>query len=268
MPEVGTQYYIGDLKINKTYIGEKEVLINPFEFIGNIPQNGLVSYYTVNNTTSWPGSGTTWYDLISGSNMIPVSSSVFPTYDATANAFNFNKTNNALFGEVKLTSITTNQSHVWWVKPGGTGAVDLGIYGGIQNQIGGGVSGRFDGEGYGNQGTGWTMASSNADRPVSSGDTETVAEFVNIIAVRDSTSFRLYRNGVEIGSTAHSLVDYSSGAHPYVGSNFLNNTAPEFGGGNWGTAWFTGSLSSYAIYNRALNTNEITNIYNLGKGRM
>lgn len=262
MAEVGTQYYIGDILINKTYIGNNEVLVNPFEYAPlPIPENGLVSYYTVNNPSSWPGSGSTWFDLISGSNLIAVSGSVFPTYDGTNKAFNFNKTSNAIFGQNRLTSISTVQSHIWWVKPGGTGDVNLGVMGGIQNNVGGGPFGNWDGEGYGNQGTGWTMASSNADRPVSSGDTEVTAEFINLIAVRDATSLRLYRNGVEIGSAVYTLANYSSGAFPYVGNNFLNQYLTQ----TWGTAWFSGSVSTYAIYDRALTTNEISDIYSLGK---
>jgi hypothetical protein len=242
---------LGNLPVSNLVLGE-----------ATIPKSGLFAYYDASDPISWPGSGTTWFDISgNGLNLTTVSSSAFPTYDSTNIAFNFNGSSNALFSTKSTTTLTFNQTQVIWVKPGRTGAVDNGIYAGIQNQSGGGVSGRWDGEGYGNQGTGWTLASSNADRAVSSNVTSSIAEFVMITAVRDATNFRIYLNGAtQIGATAHSLVDYSAGAYTYVGSNFLNNST-----GVWGTAWFTGSLASLAYYNRALTTNEINQIYQLGR---
>lgn len=262
MSEISTKFFLGNIEIVKSFLGNEEILLNPTRYVEAIPTNGLVAYYTVNNPNSWPGSGTTWFDISGNNNdMIPVSSSVFPTYDATNFAFNFNKTNQAIFGQQPITSITSSQSHVSWVKPGETGAVNVGVYTGIQNNAGGGVTGKFDAESYGDQGTGWTLASSNLERTVSSGDTEATAEFVCIVSVRDSTSFRIYRNGVEIASQVRALFNYSAGAFPYVGNRFLNNSV-----GNWTAgAFFTGSLSNYAVYNRALNLGEIQDIYNLDR---
>jgi hypothetical protein len=49
-----------------------------------IDQTGLTRYYTAQNTTSYPGSGTTWYDLVAGTYNATLTNG--PTYTAPANS--------------------------------------------------------------------------------------------------------------------------------------------------------------------------------------
>jgi hypothetical protein len=221
----------------------------------------LVAYYDASITSSYPGTGTTWYD-ISGNNlnMTAISSSTFPIWDGSTYSFNFNGTNAAIIS-TNNAQLLSQQTQVIWVKTGKTGNVNNGIYAGVQNNVGGGINGRWDGESYGNQGTGWSLASSNADRPLSSGVTETTSEYIMISAVRDGTNYKIYKNNASlIAETNQASTTYTNGMLPYVGSNFLNNQTS-----TWGTAWFSGSLSMFLIYNKPLTADEIRYIYSLGR---
>jgi hypothetical protein len=227
-----------------------------------IPQTGLFAWYDTAYTSSYPSTGTTWYDISgNGLNMSPISASSFPTYDAANSEFDFNGTNTAIASTVFTTSSLTNMTQVAWVKIASNKlSSDAGVYCGTQNVIGGGASGKWDGMGYYNQGTGWTLASDSAVRPVSSNYTESISNYVLIVGTRTSGNFRIYRNGNNLIASASFEPNAYGTGRVYVGSTFLNGSA-----GNWGTGWFSGSLSMYAVYNRVLTGAEIDSIYNIGR---
>ena len=68
--DTGTLAYIGGIKINASslYLGDIPALINPTYARPGIPLDGLMAYYDATKTESYPGSGTTWFD-ISGNNI-------------------------------------------------------------------------------------------------------------------------------------------------------------------------------------------------------
>ena len=263
--DTGTLAYIGGIKINASslYLGNIPSLINPTPARPGIPLDGLMAYYDATKTESYPGTGTTWFDISgNGRNLIPISSSTFPTWDATNNEFDFNGTSNALaINPGFVTSSITNLSQVAWVRVASNkvGNTNAGGFIGIQSAEG---NNKWNSMAYGDQGTGWSMASSNADQPVSSGDTEATTDYVLIVGTRAAgvNQFKIYRNGAnEIGSAGHTPKTYTDTVFT-VGANFLRGLVPTVFSGFW-----SGSISMCAFYNRVLTNTEIDQIYLNGR---
>jgi hypothetical protein len=115
---------------------------------------------------------------------------------------------------------------------------------------------------YGDQGTGWSMASSNADQAVSSGDTEATTDYVLIVGTRASgtNNFKIWRNGAnEIGAGTFTPKTYTDTVFT-VGAVFLRGIVPTVFSGFW-----SGSISMCAFYNRVLTNAEIDQIYLNGR---
>jgi hypothetical protein len=69
MPEVTTQYYLGDSLIRYVTLGDSLVATNPFTqdpAVPSIVTDGLVAYFDATNAASYPGSGTSWFNLVAG----------------------------------------------------------------------------------------------------------------------------------------------------------------------------------------------------------
>jgi hypothetical protein len=68
MAFIGTNLFLGNNLIGRAYLGNAEVVSNPF----NVPEapsivtNGLVLYMNSSIAASYPGSGTEWYNLVAG----------------------------------------------------------------------------------------------------------------------------------------------------------------------------------------------------------
>lgn len=255
--------YIGNTLVNDIMLGSQrmdDVLTN-IPYKQQMPKNGLLAWYDAGSNLSYNGSGTTWYDLSpNGFNLVAVSGSVFPTWDGVNREFDFNGSSNALIMPTRYNTgslIVTTQ--VAWVKTAKLGAVANGGYAFMQDSAG---NNKFDSLAYGNQGTGWTMASDNVERPLSSNVTESVEQFVMITGVRNTgtNGLKLYRNGAnQIAQGSFSLETYTNVLFG-VGANYLASVpSPVFNG------FFSGSISMYAVYNRALSTDEINTIYNMGR---
>jgi hypothetical protein len=269
MSEVGTKAFLGDIEVNyaNVFLGDKNSFINPYTRGPKVPTNGLFAYYDTAIPESYSGTGTIWYDISGNArNLQTVSSSVFPTFDSQNVAFKFNQATNAIISPQFSTSSLKDTTEVFWASiPTAKLNTDAGVLGGYQNRIGGGLSGEWDAVSYGNQGTGWTLASSNAFRPVSSNYQEANSNFVLIVGTRTTNDFKIYRNGNNvIGSSTSFTPPTITSGFVYVGDSFLQNQ----GGGQgafWGDGWFTGSISMYALYDRVLSTSEIQAIYDAGR---
>lgn len=67
MPYIGTNMYLGNEFIGQTYLGQDRIEVSPFEVVppGIVTAN-LVAYFDSTNAASYPGSGTSWYNLVAG----------------------------------------------------------------------------------------------------------------------------------------------------------------------------------------------------------
>jgi len=219
--------------------------------IAYISQN-LILNLDAGNSSSYPGTGTTWTDL-SGNG-------VNATFGAGAHAPNYLNTNGGVFDFVrgskqyltlgslsKLTYSNTAFSMNAWAKVSETGGYCEWIvsYGNAtQNQA------RFLGTCDGVfQFGGYNMVD------IKSISLMPINTWFNMTGTYDGTTAILYINGVEISRGARSWNTIQNLG--YIGTQ-VNNTQEEY----WG-----GSISNIQIYNKALTATDVLNNYNALKSR-
>jgi hypothetical protein len=253
-----TQLFLGDTLVDFIYLGENQSGANPF-LAKFVPTNGLFAYFDASSTQSYPGSGSTWFDISgNGLQLKTASGSAFPTYNSSTKDFTFNGTTMALAAAYSTGSNSIkSQSQITWIKiatatPAGTGI------GNIQNQDGGGVGGLFDGFAY-DEGDNqkFKLTSNDGSRTLlQSGSSISTTTYYMLAATRESGSFKLFINGELSATASFNTASYTNG-NIIVGQRFLNNALQD-----WSSdGWFNGNISSYIVYNRALSDNEVSEIY-------
>jgi len=91
---------------------------------------------------------------------------------------------------------------------------------------------------------------------VTSGNLANAGEVIHILALNDRNATgnsKIYINGNLSISGTIANVDVGTGLNAFIG------------GRNAGGSWFNGSVYTSSVYNKALTTTEITQIYNAGK---
>jgi len=209
-------------------------------FGNDIVQGGLVLSLDANDPLSYPGSGTTWYDLSgNGGNLTLYNGTAYN--DAGFGYFDFDgtndyaKTSNNGLGTGSLIPHTlemwvnfdTIASPRWWL------AV-IGQYStGAHHWIG-------------TTGTQFGAWSASCQRNPTLSGTNT---WIHLIGTFDGTTLTYYVNGINNG-----------GSCTASGFNFTN-TDFTIGLRNGGEAYFNGKVSRVALYNRALAESEIQENY-------
>jgi hypothetical protein len=266
MPIQQQQMYLGDTAVNFYYLGDTQVGLNPISVEPFSNKNGLIAYFNAGNLTSYPTSGSIWYDISGkGLQAKPVSGSTFPTWDAANKTFVFNGTSDALSATFTTSSLIA-QTQIVWLKlatntPSGTGIGNIGSAPDQAGPIPEIVA--FDGLAYdeGNDQK-FRAGSSNGLRTVIATSTTTnTSEYFMVSSTRASGSnaaVNLYINNTSSGSGNFTPYDYSGPLQIVIGNRLLNEP-------NWAAdGYFSGSISSYLVYNRVLPQAEITELYNLG----
>lgn len=265
MAEVGLKAYIGDKEVfvSNLYLGSGNVVINPYESPGKlIPTDGLVHYVDAAVPASYNGTGTIWRDLSGNAiNFTAYNGSVFPTFNSTEKSFQFNGTTNALAARItgSIGTITSN-TQLAWVKlatltPSGTSAGEGIINNGENAQENG-----FDAFEFNEvKASYWSDIRAGGGNFVTASSAETSLDWVFVGVTRTTNSYKLWRNGVEIGSsTAYS-------PQTYINGRIALGQRHGSGAGWVANGWLTGSLSMAVTYNRVLSQAEIQQIYNLGR---
>jgi hypothetical protein len=126
-----------------------------------------------------------------------------------------------------------------------------------QSSFGGGVGGTIIDENEGGGSAGWLLGINNSNRiwfwPSGGGDifsTDTVPlnRWTHVVATYDGTKLRLYING-KLDSTQTMTTPQGSASFFRIGKR------------SWITGFWKGSLDDVRIYNRALSTSEVTQLY-------
>ena len=228
-----------------------------------IVTDGLVLALDAGNTKSYPGSGTTWYDLSGNDNNASLESMTSENYSsANGGYFNFDGTNDYInFGSVSDANLGTGDFAVecWFFDDGNTpdygGLVVNGQSGGSDNsafQFGKG--GNAGGEGHTDRIEFTRGTSSGSFSIYDSTNTIQSNTWTHAIATRIGTTVRLYVNGVEVDSMT------DSGSY--------SNTALRVGVNRGGSIYWSGKISNARLYKgKGLTAAEVQQNYNALKGR-
>jgi hypothetical protein len=215
--------------------------------------SSLVLYLDAANPNSYPGSGTTWYDLSQYKNNVTLSGSTLPTYSTTYNgSFYFN-------GAGLATASSNSSLNI--SRPTVIVACTTGSLSNQQVIIAKGRAGNSYNYGIQSvQSTAFNGINTTCPNGVSGLPATTIP--MNIYAAAwDGTAVQYYRNGVYVGSDT---TCYS----PILNNNFgLVIGAAEAADNISYGSFFTGSIAVVQIYNRQLSSTEIIQNQNALKGR-
>lgn len=222
-------------------------------FQTTLGRGGLFLSQDAGNTASYPGTGTTLYDLsLNGFTGTLTNGVGFST--EVGGALTFDGVDDYVNTDVGIPGFKDKTLEAWVrldnVSQTGGGVINLEYDSGNT----------FDTIVYNETGQGWGFGSDGFNRTAWSGVLETsTTEWVHIVATYQDYNFRMYRNGTLILTTTSFLaLDYSTtDSRSLLG---LRHT----GGAN---AYLDGAIAESRIYSRALTGAEVLEKYNATKAR-
>ena len=218
--------------------------------------SGLTTNLDAGNIISYPGTGTTWYDLANNNNGILVNG---PTYSSSNNGIiNFDGLNDYSYMISGFTNPTSFSLNVWINMPTFTSNTKKII--GLENITGNTATNYdrmiwVDEQGRPRFGIYTTFAAAIVSSTAISTNT-----WYYLTATYQSNSMKLYINGVNVANGTIGTPQSYTGYWKLAAYNALN----------WGpmtTGYWNGSIGAVHIYDRPLSSTEITNNFNILKGR-
>jgi hypothetical protein len=220
--------------------------------VDTLVSSGLQLYLDAASSTSYPGSGTTWYDLSSQGNNVTMQNSGSISYTATGGGY-FTLASNGYFNKATTTGIPTGTSaytmSVWVQWSSGTWPTFGGMLG-IGSSTTTNQTNQFRTTGtnalinywYGND-----LAATSTVSPAS--------QWFNAVAQWDGTTRKIWVNGTQVASAGASGLN--------VSSSLLQVGATNVGA----TETLQGRIGQALIYNRALTSTEIQQNYTATRTR-
>ena len=226
----------------------------------NVVTNGLIVHLDAAIPTSWPGSGTTWYDLSgNGLNATPIYYiTTLPYFDISSYSFAFQYPLSqrpmvlSNIAAVKTPSFSCEA----WVKQTAYNANDQ-----YWNQLFGGEEYLKNGFRCGVTGAGrvvfWTDQS-GGNFALQSNITTTLNTFYHLVITYDlpSQTANMYINGVNVGTVRNAVYNV-----PTLTSQF------GIGGGVGGTYDQIGNIATFKMYNRAISQQEASDNFTATRNR-
>jgi hypothetical protein len=218
----------------------------------NIVSSGLQLYLDADNPTSYPGTGTTWFDLSGQSNDVVMQNSGSISYTASGGGY-FTLVSNGYFNRATTTGIPTGTSaytmSVWVQWSSGTWPAFGGMIG-VGNSTSGNQTNQFRTTGTNaliNYWFGNDLAATSTVSPAS--------QWFNAVAQWDGTTRKIWVNGTQIASGGATGLNVSS-------------SLLQVGATNVGAAeTLQGRIGQALIYNRALTSGEINQNYTAVRSR-
>ena len=217
-----------------------------------IVQNGLVLHLDAGNTSSYPGTGTTWTDLSgNGNNLTAINS---PTWNSSGY---FSTGGTGYFSGSGTASIpigNSNYTMMAWVRQNSSwgsrrGIISIGGFGSpnVSNALR-----TADNTNVGNFLHWWydndlSVANNNAGL--------SVGTWFMVTAQFDGTNRRVWANTTNVGSNT------PGSSHNVLTTAVMVGATPD------GNSFFQGDVAHALIYNRALTTEEIQQNFNATRGR-
>jgi hypothetical protein len=211
-------------------------------FANNAPivTDGLVFYVDAGNDNSYPGSGTTWSDLVGGNNGTLTNG---PTFDSgNGGSIVFDGVNDYVdCGTISNLNNVSSFSFSLWFKSTQNSQY-IGIFGEI-------TSPRYTLELHSGV-MRWWVNSSTKD----TSNTYNDGNWHNFVVTQTGTSYIGYADGVEVINTTQ---------------NSITLGVTDFYIGSWGNLNYTynGNISNLSIYNKVLSASEVLQNYNALKNR-
>ena len=217
-----------------------------------VVSNGLQLYLDANNTTSYPGTGTTWFDLSGNGNDVAMQNSGSISYTASGGGY-FTLASNGYFNRATTTGIPTGTSaytmSVWVQWPTGTWPTFGGMIG-IGNSITVNQTNQLRTTGTNALINYWYTNDLAATSTVSP-----ASQWVNIVAQWDGTTRKIWVNGTQFASAGATGLNVTSSLLQ-VGATNVGGSEP-----------LQGRIGQALIYNRALTSAEIQQNYNVLRSR-
>jgi len=221
----------------------------------NYVTSGLIYYVDAGNTSSYPGSGTTWTDLSGQGRTTTLTNG--PTFDSgDGGSINFDGSNDFAQTGTFNPNIST-KTMLGWVRLKNVSQTGGGL-------IGAGYSltspNTFDAIVYNETSDGWGFGSESFNRTFWTGVKETSTDdWVMITGVYASgtNGYKMYRQDQLIGQGTKNVLSINNANSGYwLGKRHATTTGP-----------LNAYIAVGMIYNRALTADEIAQNYNHFKGR-
>lgn len=237
----------GMMRFNTTIQGFE--YYNGATWVTNVPSyvtSGLYCYLDCASTTSYPGSGTTWFDLSGNGYNFTMRGSL--TYSSTLGFSGFNDASHSAGWYRATTPWPTNLK----TGQGGNGYTTI-------------VWAKCNGSGYS-----WQKLIGNGDDV---GYIDLYVSITNTVYRAEDGSSLYYNNAISVANDSFSMGD--GVWRQYVSTNlnggYASNPPDNFGIGNEGDAQYTypfnGNIAIFMLYNKVLTAEEITQNYNYFKNR-
>ena len=216
-----------------------------------IVTDGLVLCLDAGNNKSYPSSGTTWNDLSGNGNTGTLVNG--PTFNsANGGSIVFDGTNDyATLSSSQIANGTGAFTWNFWIKLNDISNFSI-IFSGAGSNTNYGVV-------YANPSSGglgyYAFGNLISDNNTAFGSNWWFVTFTGNGGANGSRNLKLYRNGVQAGSTYTTDYDFTSST-PNIGANHSSYSE-----------LMRGNISNVTYYNRALSTSEVLQNFNATKGR-
>jgi len=225
--------------------GTYSTLGNFDEVTGTIITNGLVSYFDAGRVASYPGSGTTWFDVPGSRNATLINGPVYNSTFSGILSFLAASSRYATFSPVGLPSGASAGSMEAWVRPLDQSVSSFQLIAAYGNA----ALSQARCIGY-NLGY-WFWAGYSND--VTFTQTITTNTWYHLVGTYDGITAIMYLNGTQVASSAKTW------------NTVLN--AATLGAQVGPSDYLTGDIGYTAIYNRALAPYEVVRNYNAARPR-
>jgi hypothetical protein len=208
---------------------------------------GLRGYYDASNPNSYPGSGTTWFDISGNGRNVSMTSITYSTDAGGALTFA-----SGSFGTSNTFSWSNNSFTISvWIRPTTLGA-SVRRFVTLQGALEWGVS-RLDGVAGSGQYHGYASHSGGTFVQVRSNGQVINNTYQNFTLTYNGTTLTSYKNNNLLTTAAGGTLDYS----PTTNSIVMGSAAESF----------IGNMYAVMIYDRALTAQERTQNHNVFRGR-
>ena len=228
-----------------------------------IVTDGLVLCLDAASTKSYPGSGSTWYDLSENKRNGTISNAIYNSMNRGVIAFD--GSSDKVEGTLS-SGLNAPFTLEYFGRFNNVTQYDFEYFGSV------GDNGFRTMISVSKIGTRFSQSSYDGHMYLYTGETYVVltdislanTEWVHLVAVATTTSpyAKVYKNGVE-----GNLVSPISGVSTSIGGVINTNSTYRIGAWSDNTWWLNGQIGFHRIYNRALTNDEITQNYNATKGR-